>query len=112
MGDMMALDLNDRLINGFAVLLNDRFGLEAPDSQDFGHAKTFEPSIRSLWAACALSADDFAEEVSAFFNYLRITLSELMEATSCAGRFARRFFARIPSTSAHSRRSAIRARGC
>jgi len=88
---MAALDLNDKSINAFAIRLRDRFGFESPDSQDFGDAKAFEPSIRSLWEASALSADDFAEEVAAFFEYPRVTLAELMEATSCAGRFARRF---------------------
>ncbi len=89
---MAALDLNQKSISGFGLHLKDRFGFDSPDSQENNDAKSFgHRSIRSLWEASALSADDFAEEAATFFGYPRMTLAELMEATSCAERFARRF---------------------
>ena len=67
---MAALDLNDRSISSFGVQLNDRFGFDSPDLQDRNDAKSFgHRSIKWLWEACALSADDFAEEVATFFGY-------------------------------------------
>ena len=90
--NMAALDLNQKSISSFGVQLKDRFGFDSPDLQERNDAKSFgHRSIKWLWEASALSADDFAEEVATFFGYPRMTLAELMEATSCAERFARRF---------------------
>jgi general secretion pathway protein E len=85
-----SLDLTEKSMSGFAVRLTDRFGFDLPDMKEFQDARP-SLSIRSLWEASSLSADDFAGEVATFFGYPRITLAELMEAPSCAERFARRF---------------------
>jgi general secretion pathway protein E len=85
-----SLDLTEKSMSGFAVRLTDRFGFDLPHGKEFQDARP-SLSIRSLWEASSLSADDFAGEVATFFGYPRITLAELMEAPSCAERFARRF---------------------
>jgi general secretion pathway protein E len=48
-------------------------------------------TVRQLWEASDISADDFADEVAAFFQLPRLTLPELMGAHSLTGRFAQRF---------------------
>jgi general secretion pathway protein E len=89
---MTAFDLTEDSLGGFAVRLHERFGFDPPDPQEVSDARPSERrSIRSLWEASALSADDFAEEVATFFNHPRMPMAELMEATSCAERFAQRF---------------------
>jgi general secretion pathway protein E len=49
------------------------------------------PSLHALWTASAMSADDFADEVSLYYRLPRLSLPELMEAKALADRFARRF---------------------
>ncbi len=89
---MTALDLTEDSLRSFAVRLHERFGFDPPDPQEVSDARPSERrSIRSLWEASALSADDFAEEVATFFDHPRMPMAELMEATSCAERFAQRF---------------------
>jgi len=48
-------------------------------------------TVRQLWEASDISADDFADEVATFFQLPRLTLPELMGARSLTGRFAQRF---------------------
>src|SRR5437016_2130470 len=50
-----------------------------------------EPSLRQIWEASELSANDFAEEVAAFYGLPRLTLPQLTEARSLAARFTHRF---------------------
>ena len=47
-------------------------------------------TVRQLWKSSDISADDFADEVAAFFQLPRLTLPELMGAHSLTG-FAQRF---------------------
>jgi general secretion pathway protein E len=48
-------------------------------------------SIKSVWETSDISADEFAERVAAYYQYPRVTLSELMAAPSLVERFSRRF---------------------
>ena len=48
-------------------------------------------SIRSVRDICAISADEFADQVAEYYRYPRITLPELMVAPALVGRFSRRF---------------------
>src|SRR5271157_1514647 len=48
-------------------------------------------SIRSIRDICAISADEFADQVAEYYRYPRITLPELMVAPALVGRFSRRF---------------------
>jgi len=54
-----------------------------------GHG--IEPKLRDLWEASELSANDFADELARFHALRRVTLPQMMAATSLAGRFSRRF---------------------
>ena len=48
-------------------------------------------TIRQLWEASDISAQDFADEVAVLFQLPRMTLPELMSARSLTARFAQRF---------------------
>src|SRR5580693_3341737 len=60
----------------------------SPGSSD---AHTTELSLRKLWELTDLSANDFADEVAQFYRLPRLTLPELIAASSVTGRFSRRF---------------------
>jgi general secretion pathway protein E len=49
------------------------------------------PSIRSVWESCDLSANEFADEVAAYYRRPRMTLPELLASPSLVDRFTRRF---------------------
>ena len=91
-GEITAVDLSGPSIYGFAMHLHTRFALDLPNIDHPSDPKFAEGlSIRSLWEASKLSADEFSEQVATYFQRPRITLAEMMEASSCANRFARRF---------------------
>jgi general secretion pathway protein E len=48
-------------------------------------------TLRGLWEASELPANDFADEVAEFFGLPRLGLPDLLAATSLAPRFSRRF---------------------
>jgi general secretion pathway protein E len=48
-------------------------------------------SLRSVWEASELPANDFADEVAAFHGLPRLSLPDLLAATSLVPRFSRRF---------------------
>jgi general secretion pathway protein E len=50
-----------------------------------------EPTLRQIWETTELSANDFAEEVAAFYGLPRLTLPQLVQARSLAARFTHRF---------------------
>ena len=49
------------------------------------------PSIRSVWEACDLSAGEFADQVAAHCGCPRMSMAELLAASSITDRFSRRF---------------------
>ena len=50
-----------------------------------------ERKLRDLWEITELSASDFADEVTRFYKLPRVSLPQMIAATSLAGRFSRRF---------------------
>jgi len=50
-----------------------------------------EKTLRDLWEASDLSANDFAEEVAGFYRLPRIGLPQMIAAPTLAGKFSRRF---------------------
>jgi len=50
-----------------------------------------EKTLRDLWEASDLSANDFAEEVAGFYRLPRTGLPQLIAAPTLAGKFSRRF---------------------
>jgi general secretion pathway protein E len=75
---------------GFIRHLNDNLFRDA-------HVKISEmdwdvgQSIRLIWESCDLSANEFADEVAAYYQRPRMTLPELLGAPSLVERFTRRF---------------------
>lgn len=53
--------------------------------------RTGEKTLRDLWEASDLSANDFAEEVASFYRLPRIGLPQLIAAPTLAAKFSRRF---------------------
>jgi general secretion pathway protein E len=47
--------------------------------------------LRDLWERSELSANEFADEVARFYGLRRISLPQMMAASSLAGQFSRRF---------------------
>jgi general secretion pathway protein E len=50
-----------------------------------------ERTLKDLWEASDLSANDFADEVAQFYRLPRIALPQLIAAPALAGKFSRRF---------------------
>ena len=48
-------------------------------------------ALQKLWELTDLSANDFADEVAAFFQVPRIALQDLLSAEPLAARFSQRF---------------------
>jgi len=53
--------------------------------------RTGEKTLRDLWEASDLSANDFADEVAQFYRLPRIALPQLIAAPALATKFSRRF---------------------
>jgi general secretion pathway protein E len=64
---------------------------KANDSKESINSASSAFSLRQLWKSTDLSSHDFANEVAEFFGLRRVTLVELAEFHSLAGRFAPRF---------------------
>ncbi len=55
------------------------------------HSDNAESAFKKLWALTVLSAADFADEVARFHRLPRISLAEMVAASSLAERFSQRF---------------------
>ncbi|MFL6796076.1 MAG: GspE/PulE family protein [Xanthobacteraceae bacterium] len=73
----------DHLSAGLVGDLSTRFDLAA--------ARHSGKPLHKLWELSELSATDFADEVARFFGLRRISLADLMVASSLADRFSHRF---------------------
>lgn len=56
-----------------------------------GKRESADGPLRTLWESTALSADDFANEVAAFWRLPRLSLPELLAASAATAEFSRRF---------------------
>jgi len=79
--DEFAKYLTERHINAAALLAKLNAGGRRADDK----------TLRDLYEASDLSANDFAEEVAAFYHLPRIALPQLVAAQSLTARFSRRF---------------------
>src|SRR5436305_12253818 len=79
--DEFAQYLTERHINAAALLAKLNSGGRRADDK----------TLRDLWEASDLSANDFAEEVAAFYRLPRIGLPQLIAAPTLAPQFSRRF---------------------
>src|ERR1700730_855919 len=55
------------------------------------HFASSDRSLRKLWETTELTANGFADEVARFYGLKRLTLPQLVAATSLAARFSPRF---------------------
>lgn len=77
----------------FVARFSQKVGLK-PDADKLGRPNGSRPAeggLRKLWEMSELSASEFADEVSLFFELPRITLQEMMATESRAQQFSRRF---------------------
>src|SRR5271157_2444285 len=84
-------DIAVEAIHGFVQYLHDRLEIDSAVKLSAIETNGERLSIRSIWESCDLSADEFADQVAAFFKYPRMSLPDLVAAPSLADRFARRF---------------------
>ncbi len=84
-------EVADEAIHGFVRHLHGRLVLDTTARLSGKESGGERLSIRSIRESCDLSADEFADQVAAFFNYPRLTLHDLVAAPSLADHFARRF---------------------
>jgi general secretion pathway protein E len=77
----------------FAARFSQKAGLKAPADKlgRLNGAGPVEGGLRKLWEMSELSASEFADEVSLFFELPRVTLQEMMATESRAPQFSRRF---------------------
>lgn len=77
----------------FVARFSQKAGLK-PDADKLGRPNGSRPAeggLRKLWEMSELSASEFADEVSLFFELPRVTLQEMMATESRAQQFSRRF---------------------
>ncbi|QQO32154.1 type II/IV secretion system protein [Bradyrhizobium diazoefficiens] len=77
----------------FVARFSQKVGLN-PDADKLGRPNGSRPAeggLRKLWEMSELSASEFADEVSLFFELPRVTLQEMMATESRAQQFSRRF---------------------
>src|SRR5579862_8583085 len=85
------IDSSIQPIAGFIKHLNDSLFRDADAKiSDIGSTVS-QPSIRSIWESCDLSANEFADEVAAYYRRPRMTLPELLASHALIERFTRRF---------------------
>src|SRR5215813_9459134 len=63
----------------------------AGDLLSLGNDPRKSQTLRALWQITDLSASEFADEIAQFYQLKRVDLSQLLDASSLATRFARRF---------------------
>ena len=84
--------LTAQSLSGFVDHVREKFGIGPSGHTDVSEARAPDRmSVRALWEASELSADEFTEEVAGYFELPRTSLADMMEARSCASRFSRRF---------------------
>src|ERR1043165_9796921 len=79
--DEFAKYLTERHINAAALLAK----------LNSGGRRIDDKTLRDLYDASDLSANDFAEEVAAFYRLPRVALAQLVAAQPLTGKFSRRF---------------------
>jgi general secretion pathway protein E len=89
----MVLSMTTNVVDEFVKYLTDRH-FNAPGllaKLNSAGRRPGEKTLRDLWEASDLSANDFAEEVANFYSLPRIGLPQLIAASTLAAKFSRRF---------------------
>src|SRR6266542_1291427 len=89
----MVMSMTTNAVDEFVKYLTDRHFNAASLLSKLNSAprRTGERTLRDLWEASDLSANDFAEEVARFHRLPRMTLPQLIAATPLVAKFSRRF---------------------
>src|ERR1700712_2646132 len=85
MRDLSAETFRQHLLEKYSLPPKARARVENPSSS------TLARPLRELWEATDLSAAEFADEVSAYWGVVRLTLPQLLASTPCLEGFSRRF---------------------
>jgi len=84
--------MNQIAIEDFAKYLAHKNLLPASEFESVSsHHAGADRSLRKLWETTELTANGFADEVANFYGLKRLTLPQLVAATSLAARFSQRF---------------------
>ena len=84
--------MNQIAIEDFAKYLTHKNLLPASEFESVSsHHAGVDRSLRKLWETTELTANGFADEVAHFYGLKRLTLPQLVAATSLAARFSLRF---------------------
>src|SRR5215469_10858128 len=75
----------------FANYLREKNHLPGDSGALNGAQSSANRTLQKLWEVTDLSANDFADEVAAFFQVPRVTLPDLLSAQPLADRFSQRF---------------------
>jgi general secretion pathway protein E len=89
----MVLSMTTNVVDEFVKYLTDRH-FNAPGllaKLNSAGRRPGEKTLRDLWEASDLSANDFAEEVANFYSLPRVGLPQLIAASTLAAKFSRRF---------------------
>jgi len=89
---IIATNRHDQL-RAFSEYLQSKNYLPTNTSQSNAATGAADPklTLRQMWESTELSANDFAEEVAAFYGLPRLTLPQLVAAKSLAAQFTHRF---------------------
>jgi general secretion pathway protein E len=87
------MSMTTNIVDEFAKYLTERHINAATllAKLNAGGRRADDKTLRDLYEASDLSANDFAEEVAAFYRLPRIALPQLVAAQPLTGRFSRRF---------------------
>src|SRR5438270_13577650 len=85
--------MTTNVLDEFAQYLSDRHFNAAGllGKLDANGRRAGDKTLRDLWEASDLSANDFAEAVAAFYRLPRATLPQLVAAQPLTAKFSRRF---------------------
>ena len=64
---------------------------EQNSKSDVAAVREADRTLRRLWESTDLSANDFAKEVARFYGLPRLSLPQLIDASSLVGQFSHRF---------------------
>src|SRR5579871_6294498 len=87
--DFSPTDFHENVIHGLVKHM--RASLRSIDISGLSNDDSEQGSLRSLWEASDLSAEEFADEIADYLDCPRIQLRDLLAAPSLADRFSSRF---------------------
>ena len=91
-GEQYPAGAGDMVQRFYDYLLSERLSIAEGSSRlNLAEARRSGKPLQKLWQALEIPAHDFADEAARFFGLPRVTLADLMSATSVADKFSQRF---------------------